>query len=175
MLMGTGALLVFAFAIKAVDKSGMTLPLLGALDIPAIDKTALEPLRLLHFLVSMLFVIHAMPREAAAQRSLPMRSVARVGQFSLECFCMSTIIVYASIGLLMNAASITTWSVLLAGIALVVLICLFAVFMAWIRSEPWRGERAKKPAPPVHDVVESASSLTGGAVRFATAGNTEGR
>lgn len=173
MLIGSGALLLFALAVKGVDKSGLALPFIGAIDIVGVDKEALEPLRLLHFLVSIVFVIYAMPRTAAAQRTLPMRSVARIGQFSLECFCMSTIVVYAAIGLLMNASRITTWSVLLAGVVLVVSICLFAVFMAWVRSEPWRGERAKQPSTAPHDAVERASSLSGGAGRFAV--NAEGR
>ncbi len=157
MLLGSSALLLIAFAIKAADKTGTALPFIGAFEIAGIDKERLEPLRLLHFLVSIVFVINAMPRTAAAQRSLPMRAVGRIGQFSLECFCMSTVVVYASVGVLANASSITTLGVFLAGVVVVLLICLFAVLMAWIRSEPWRGERAKRPAPVIHDVVEGAA------------------
>jgi hypothetical protein len=174
VLIVSGALLAFALVLKAVDKSGVALPLLGTITIPAIDKTALEPLRLVHFLVSVIFVISIMPRSPRAQDSLPMRSVARIGRHSLECFCMSTIVVYAGAGLLSNTASITTLNVLLTGIALVVSICGFAVLMEWVRSEPWRGERAKRPA---RDAREGAASLPSGAVRYASAApsTVEGR
>jgi hypothetical protein len=130
---------------------------------------ALEPLRLVHFLVSVLFVVSAMPRGARVQGSLPMRSVARIGRYSLECFCVSTIAVYLGAGLLTNTSGITTFNVLLTGVVLVVLICAFAVFMEWVRSEPWRGERAKKPVP-ARDAIETTASLPGGVVRYAPVG-----
>ena len=158
VLIVTGGLLLLALAIKAIDKSGIALPVLGAIDVPGTDKTALEPMRLVHFLVSVVFVVLIMPRNARAQASLPMSSVARIGRYSLECFCMSTVVAYAGAGLLLNTASITTLNVFLTGVALVVLICLFAVFMEWVRSEPWRGERAKKTLP--RESAEPASSLT---------------
>jgi hypothetical protein len=86
---------------------------------------------------------------------------------------MSTIVVYAGAALLRNSSSITTLNVLLTGVALVLLICAFAVLMDWVRSEPWRGERAKRPVPEVHE----GSSLPGGAIRYAPAGpaHIEGR
>jgi len=172
----SGALLAFALVLKAFDKSGVAVPLLGTITIPAIDKTALEPLRLLHFLISVVFVISIMPRSARAQGSLPMRAVARIGRHSLECFCMSTVVVYAGAGLLRNTSSITTLNVLLTGVALVFSICAFAMFMEWVRSEPWRGERAKRPSV-ARETREGSTSLPSGAVRYAPAGPStiEGR
>jgi hypothetical protein len=140
------AFICVAGLIKVVDKAGIALPLLGQIDVPGIDKQTLGPLRLTHFLLSVILIMEILPRSGRLLASLPARSVAGIGQYSLECFCMSTILVYTCSGLLVNTASVTTASVLLGGIALVVLLCLFAAFMAWVRREPWRGDRVRKQA-----------------------------
>ena len=162
LLWSTGAFLVLALSIKAIDKSNVALPLVGALDLEGTEKGGVGPLRLIHFLVSVVFVMQLMPRGASAQASLPMRSVARIGRYSLECFCASTIAVYACAGFLLNVATINTGTVLVSGIALVVALCAFAVLMEWIRSEPWRGAGAKRRA-----AQESVEPEAIGSARFA--------
>jgi hypothetical protein len=170
-LIVTGLLLALAFAIKAVDKSGVALPLIGELNVVGIEKDRLEALRLVHFIVSVVFVVLAMPREPRAQASLPMRSIARIGRHSLECFCVSTIGVYIAAALLLKTAAISSVNVFISGALLVVFVAAFAVFMEWVRSEPWRGERVRKPA---REPLESTAPVTG--VQFAPAGTGgEGR
>jgi hypothetical protein len=171
LLWTTGALLAFVLLIKAIDKADVALPLLGVLDLEGTDKGAVGPLRLIHFLVSVVFVMQLMPRSARAQASLPIRSVARIGRYSLECFCASTIAVYVCAGFLLNVATIGTGTVLIGGIVLVAAICAFAVLMEWIRSEPWRGAGAKRDA--AQDAVDS-KAVGSGAARFALHGSGRG-
>jgi hypothetical protein len=143
LLLVTGGLLLLAFVVKAIDKSGVALPGIGPITVHGIDKGTLDPMRLVHFLVSVVFVMQLVPRSARTNASWPVQSVARIGRYSLECFCASTIVVYACAGLLHHQTSITTASVALGGAVLIVAICAFAVFMEWVRSEPWRGSGAK--------------------------------
>lgn len=143
ILLVTGGLLLLAFVVKAIDKSGVVLPVIGPITVHGIDKGTLDPVRLAHFLVSVVFVMQLVPRSARANASWPVPSVARIGRYSLECFCVSTIVVYACAGVLYHETSITTASVALGGVALIIAICAFAAFMEWVRSEPWRGSRVK--------------------------------
>jgi hypothetical protein len=147
VLLATGAFVLFSLVLKGIDKAGVSLPLLGPIELAGLEKDTVGALRLLHFLISVVFVMHLMPRSTRAQASLPMRSVARIGRHSLECFCVSTIAVYACAGFLLNVATINTATVLLGGIALVLALCAFAVLIEWVRSEPWRGAGVKQPAP----------------------------
>jgi hypothetical protein len=146
LLIATGAFVACSLVLKGIDKASVALPLIGPFTIVGIDKMTLGPVRLLHFLISVVFVVQLMPRSERANASLPMRSIARVGRHSLECFCASTLVVYACAGFIFNTARINTVSVLLGGVALVLTVCAFAIFMEWVRSEPWRGERAKQRA-----------------------------
>ena len=123
LLWSTGSFLVLALSIKAIDKSNLALPLIGQLDLEGTEKGGVGPLRLVHFLVSVVFVMQLMPRGASAQAALPMRSVARIGRYSLECFCASTLAVYACAGFMLNVATISTGTVLMSGIALIVALC----------------------------------------------------
>jgi hypothetical protein len=161
----TGAFVLIALVLKAIDKSGIALPLIGPITIAGIDKDTLGPLRLVHFLVSVVFVMQIVPRSRSANASLPVRSVARVGRYSLECFCASTIVVYACAGLLWQRASINTASVALGGVALVLLLCAFAVFMEWVRSEPWRGSGQRRTAKDREAPFES-KTIEGGATNL---------
>jgi hypothetical protein len=166
LIIATTLFVLSALVLKIVEKSGVGLPLVGALSIPGIDKTTLGALRLTHFLVAVVLIMQILPRSGKALLSLPARSVARIGKHSLECFCMSTILVYAGCGLLISTDSVTTLSVLLSGVALVVLLCVFAAFMDWTRSEPWRGEGIKKATRMADSStsIDATSTLPRGAI-----------
>jgi hypothetical protein len=153
LLMASALFVIGALVLKALEKSGAELPLIGAVSIAGIDKLTLGPLRLVHFLLSVVLIMQLLPRAAKSLQMLPARAVAGIGKHSLECFCMSTVLVYLSCGLLISTASVTTLNVLLSGVVVVLLLCLFAAFMDWIRSEPWRGEGKKSPrvAEPASD------------------------
>jgi hypothetical protein len=157
LLIGTGALLSIALLIKIGDKGDWHWPLLGPLHVAGIDKTSLGVLRLLHFLVSVLFVIQLLPSSERLQRWLPARAVATVGRFSLESFCFSTVLVYACIGLLLNSVGVGAFALLSAGGVVVLLVCGFAAAMHWLRGQPWRDTASRdavpRAAPPSNDAV----------------------
>ena len=166
LLLGSAAFVIGALSLKIVEKSGVALPLLGTVSIAGIDKMSLGPLRLIHFLLSVVLIMQLLPRSGALLASLPARCVASIGKHSLECFCMSTILVYLCCGVLISTASVSTLNVLFGGIALVVSLCVFAAFMEWIRSEPWRGEGPKKLSRPaaLAPAAEPANTLPRGVV-----------
>jgi hypothetical protein len=167
-LVGCAAFVGIAFVLKAIDKADVALPLIGTVTFAGIDKASLGPLRLMHFFVSVVLIMQLLPRSASALGSLPVRAVASIGRHSLECFCMSTILVYVGCGALIATDTVNTVSVLLAGVALIVLLCVFAAFMDWIKSQPWRGEgrtqesRARTPSrAPSADAGASNSPAAG--------------
>lgn len=164
LLIASAAFVAAALLLKIVEKSSIALPLIGTLAVPGIDKQTLGPLRLVHYLLSVVVIMQLLPQTGKALASLPARSVARIGKHSLECFCMSTILVYVGCGLLIATNAVTTINVLMSGAALIVLLCVFAAFMDWIRSEPWRGERKKAPQTDVQPAPQTPSSLSGNAL-----------
>lgn len=143
LLIATGTFLAVALAIKTIDKTGWSVPFIGRIGVGGIDKDTLGPLRLLHFLVSVVFVMQIVPSTAAIKQSLPARAVANIGQYSLECFCLSTVLVFAAIGLLANAGQLGALTLLPIGALIVVLVCLFAPAVRWIKAQPWRGAKNK--------------------------------
>lgn len=155
LLITTGSLLLLAFGVKLIDKSGWSVPLLGEIDVTGIKRTSVGPLLLLHFLVSVVFVMQVVPRSAAIERSGLGQLVARVGQYSLECFCISTVLVYAAAGWMTRRGTTGPVAVFIIGVLIVALVCSWALFMNWLKAQPWRGsssptavgEVAKDAAP----------------------------
>jgi len=142
LVLVSGSLLLVAFVIKMIDRSGWALPLIGAFDMPGFDKVNLGSLQLAHFLVSVVFVTQIIPRSLTIQGSLPFRAVAGVGRRSLECFCLSTILVYAGVGLLSQTGSFDPLSLLVVGAVIVLCLCAFAPLVEWIEARPWRVQSA---------------------------------
>ncbi|HEY5809912.1 MAG TPA: OpgC domain-containing protein [Povalibacter sp.] len=142
LLTVSGALLLIAFTVKALDRADVALPLIGRFDMPGYDKANLGPLQLIHFLISVVFVQQVVPRGESVSKSLPLRLVARVGSRSLECFCFSTILVYAAVARLWLLDAMDPFSLLATGGVIVVLLCGFALMIDWLDSKPWR-----KPPP----------------------------
>lgn len=157
LLKVSGGFLLLAFLVKVLDRSGWSVPLLGPFDMPGYDKPNLGPLQLVHFLFSVVFVMQIVPRSREVQSMLAMRAVTQVGRRSLECFCMSTILVYAASALLSRVGAFDPVSMLTAGAAIVVGLCLFAPFVDWIETKPWRGPR-RKPGDVPRDVTADVKS-----------------
>jgi hypothetical protein len=156
LLLMTGVPLVLAFVIKSVDKSEIVFPWIGQVHVPGIDKTSLAGLRLAHFGVSLLFVMAALPSADSLARSTLAGIVSRIGQHSLECFCMSTILVYGVTALLANQGMLQSMPVLLAGVVMVVLLCAWARAVEWIKAQPWRSNAPEKKAANHGQAVEPA-------------------
>lgn len=159
LLIVTGALLAASLVIKTIDKSGWSLPLIGPIDMPGFDKVNLGALQLVHFLVSVVFVLQILPRGDVMHRALPLRAVAGVGRRSLECFCMSTILVYAAVGFMARTGSFDAMSLSIIGSVIVVLLCLLAPVIAWIEAQPWRSA-SRKRAPVPERLAPASTPLT---------------
>lgn len=142
----SGSILLACFIVKVLDVSGWSLPLIGAFDVHY-DKPNLGALQIGHFLVSVVFVMQIMPRSASTLSSLPVRAVIDVGRRSLECFCMSSILVYVLAALLSRAGTFDPVSLLVAGAVIVTGLCVFARLVDWIDARPWRGSR--RPAAEI--------------------------
>jgi hypothetical protein len=136
----TGSFLLLALGVKIVDKAGWSVPLLGQIDVTGINRTSVGPLLLLHFLVSVVFVMQVVPQGDVIARSMFGRLVASVGQYSLECFCISTVLVYAASGWMIRTGTTGPVVVFGVGIAIIALVCLWALFMNWLKAQPWRGK-----------------------------------
>jgi hypothetical protein len=105
------------------------------------------PLLLLHFLVSVVFVMQIVPRGATIARSPLARLVGRVGKHSLECFCISTVLVYAASAWMSKTGNIGAPAILIAGAQIMALVCLWAILVNWIKSQPWRKPPAAAAKP----------------------------
>jgi hypothetical protein len=138
LLAFTTTLLVLAFVVKAAGKGQWSLPLLGAFELAGTDKSELAPLRLAHFLVSIVFVFQVVPGNAVVSGSRLLRTVASVGRSSLECFCASTVLAYAFTAVLLRTGVFGPLPLLASGVVLVLLLCAWAPMVDWIKSEPWR-------------------------------------
>jgi hypothetical protein len=157
LLMTTGSLLLLALLVKVVDKAGWSLPLIGKINVAGIGRTNVGPILLLHFLVSVVFVMQLVPRGETIANSALGRMVARVGQYSLECFCVSTVLVYAAAGWMARSGRFDPFSIFAVGVLVVALVCLWAIVMHWIRSQPWRG-KPTTPAPTTSIAKSTADS-----------------
>lgn len=160
LLAVSGGLLTAALLVKMFDKSGWSVPLLGPFDVRGIDKESLGPMRVLHFLVSVVFVMQIVPGHEIIRRALWARAVAGVGQRSLECFCLSTIAVYAVVGLLAQTDSFEVIPLLIGGGAIVVLLCLLAPMVQWIEAQPWRKSEGRPGQATIGRVISTSRSLT---------------
>ena len=146
LLISTGTLLALAFLVKMADKANLVLPLIGQIKVAGISRTHVGVMVLLHFLVSVVFVMQLIPRGEALAKSALARLVARVGQYSLECFCVSTVLVYAAAGWMARSDRFDALSIFAVGMLIIALVCLWAVVMNWIKSQPWRSKPAANAA-----------------------------
>lgn len=157
LLIASGVLLGAALLIKSVDKAGWELPLLGSIEVPGIEKSTLGPLRVVHFLVSVIFVVQIVPATQRLASSHLGRTLARVGQHSLECFCVSTLLAYSAAAVLAQTQPFGTGAVLATGCLVLLLLCASAPLIHWFKSEPWR---AKPRSPAVSDANETIGAAS---------------
>jgi hypothetical protein len=149
LLTGSAAVLGFAALLKTIDKAGWALPLIGAIDIPGIDKPVLGPLRVVHFIASVILITQIVPDSPRLASSRLAGIVARIGQHSLECFCFSTLLAYIGAAALARMQPFGSGSVFVTGCVIVLLLCASAPFLLWFRSEPWRANRRPAPASAI--------------------------
>jgi len=126
------ALLAAAFALKMSVFAGIQ-----GQDIPFAEKTDVGVLRLLHFGLMLWLAMLVAPSSDVLARSRIVMATVAVGQNSLECFCLTNILVYFGADQLTRGSlSPLHYFAILAVIVAGVLIG--GRVFAWFKSEPWR-------------------------------------
>ncbi len=138
LLRVSGGLLLAAFLIKVLDYVDFPV----AFAVAGYDKPNLGPLQVVHFLIAVVFVMQIMPPSQQLQTDLAARAVCSVGRRSLECFCLSTILSYVAVAVLARYGAFDPLSLYVAGVAVVLLLCVAAPVVGWIAGKPWT-----RPAP----------------------------
>lgn len=109
--------------------------------VPLTDVTALEPVRLLYFVILAYFVAALVRREAPWLRTAAARPVVLLGQLSLEAFCFGLVYTYLAAAVLLSfdrGWPVTATVTAIGGILSIG----FAALLRGRRSLPWakRGE-----------------------------------
>jgi len=162
LLIVSGTLLLLALIVKTVDKANWSLPLVGEFRIHGIHRSTAGPLLLLHFLVSVIFVMQIVPRTTTIARSTLLGAIARVGQYSLECFCISSVLIYPAVGWMANTGFTSPLAIFVVGVLILGLIALWALLMYRLRAQPWRSSTAKR-AVASNDPAAQRTGKTGDA------------
>jgi hypothetical protein len=149
LVIGSAAALGVAALLKTIDKADWALPLVGMIDVPGIEKPTLGPLRVLHFIASVIFIVQIMPDARRLASSRLAGIVGRIGQHSLECFCLSTLLAYVGAAALAHMQPFGSGSVLVAGFVIVLLLCASAPLLHWFKSEPWRANQRPSPGSAI--------------------------
>ena len=126
-----------------------------------IDKHTVGPLRLAHFLLALYLLVILVPRAEVLARSALARATAMVGTHSLDCFCVSILMSYASLVIFL-AAGAGAVPYLTIGALNVVAIYAAAQWFRWFKSEPWRRKPPRADVPvldtPVTPSVNGADT-----------------
>lgn len=141
------AVLAACSLLKWLDKAGVALPLVGTLSIPWHAKPNVEPVRLLHFLLVIYIVGLLMPGNEVVRRFWISRQVAKVGTHSLDCFCLSILVGYATAAAFAAGARDTPAYFACVAVNIGALL-LAANFFGWIKTPPWKSGRPRAAARP---------------------------
>lgn len=106
-------------------------------NVPFASKTDVGPLRVLHFGLVLYTAMLLVPASAWLQRFMLTRAIIGVGQTSLECFCLSSVLVYLGAHLLGHApqSAALYWGLL---VGMLVIELLAGRLFGWFKQEPWR-------------------------------------
>ncbi len=128
-------LIILCFVLKEV-----TFPEVAAKDFPFAEKRDIGPLRLAHFFLLLWTSLLVVPASEVLGRIKLTRSVVKVGQNSLECFCLSSILVYAGAGIISHhSESVALYWVVVVGV--LALLLAGAELFSWFKAEPWNKRR----------------------------------
>ncbi|MFZ4289274.1 OpgC family protein [Variovorax sp. HJSM1_2] len=148
---GVIAVLIAFMLLKLVDKYDVSMPIIGSINIPWHDKPNVEPLRLIHFMLVIYLVGIVMPSNDWVKKRLLTRGVAQVGTNSLDCFCFSILLNYATAGLF-SMTERGTLEYFILEFVNVAGVVLAAFWFTWLKSPPWRppssgASKASAPTP----------------------------
>lgn len=133
------ALVLIAFAVKMTVFAGIQ-----GESIPFAGKADVGVLRVLHFCLLLWGAMLITPSSQTLARSRIVMAVVAVGQNSLECFCLTNILVYYGADILSrNVQSVPHYFAVL--FAIVALVLLGGRVFSWFKAEPWR-RKAKAAA-----------------------------
>lgn len=126
------ALLVGALAFRFI-----VFPQYHAELVPGANKTDVGPLRLAHAALVLWAAMLLLPSSQWLARFRLTRAVIGVGQNSLECFCLSNVLVYLGAHVMGYApqSPVLYWGIWVAIIALELVA---ARLFGWFKAEPWR-------------------------------------
>ncbi|WP_315787015.1 MULTISPECIES: OpgC domain-containing protein [unclassified Bradyrhizobium] len=107
-----------------------------------IDKTSLDPLRIMHFLALAVFVVRLVPHGTPSLRSPVLRPLVLCGQHSLEIFCLGVLLSFAAHFIIMEVHGGVALQ-LLVSLAGIVLLVVAATIMNWFKHIDGRSRDAK--------------------------------
>jgi hypothetical protein len=132
------AWLVFAFLIVMtwhVPSLARFVPQALSHAIYPIDKSNLDPLRLIHFLAVAIFVTHVLPPDLPALNSKWLRPLILCGQRSLPVFCFGVFLSFAAYWMLVQVSGGIIAQLLVSVVGIVLLVGI-AWLATWYRSLP---------------------------------------
>jgi len=140
LLLGIIYLLFALVMTMAVRFPGLADMIPGWLDraVNPVDKTNLDPLRLVHFIVIAFLIVRILPRDWAGLEWPVFRPAIICGQQSLEVFCVG-IFLSAAAHVALVEVSNSIWMQVLVSLLGIALMCA----VAWYRS--WSKQQDKRP------------------------------
>lgn len=125
-------ILAAAFALKMTVFAGIQ-----GQDIPFAGKTDVGVLRVLHFGVVLWLAMLITPSSEVLARSRIVMATVAVGQNSLECFCLTNVLVYFGADQL-TRGTMTPLHYFAVLAVIVAAVLVGGHVFAWFKSEPWR-------------------------------------
>jgi hypothetical protein len=144
VLMGSGVIAVVAASMQFTNNVHAlfaAVPTLFLIDVP-IEKTMLEPARLVSFFAVAILAARYMPSAARMARFAVVRALACCGRHSLAIFCMGTLLAIPGHVMWLEAGQSLTLQ-LIFNVAGVLLLIATAWLLDWIKE----GQRAMVPMP----------------------------
>jgi len=111
-----------------------------------VDKTNLDPLRLLHFAVLALVTVRFIPRDWPYLKWSGFRPAIICGEHSLEIFCLGIFLSFAGHFLLVEISN-RAWMQILVSFAGIVIMVVVAWIMSWYKKLDARGPKSLPPQP----------------------------
>jgi hypothetical protein len=107
-----------------------------------IDKTSLDPLRIMHFLALTVFVVRLLPHDAPGLRSPYLHPLVLCGQHSLEIFCLGVFLSFAAHFIIVEFHGGIALQLLVSAAGILLMI-VAATIMSWFKHIDGRGRSVR--------------------------------
>ena len=111
-----------------------------------VDKTNLDPLRLIHFAVLALVTVHFIPRDWPYLKWSGFRPAIICGEHSLEIFCLGIFLSFAGHFFLVEISN-RSWAQIFVSLTGIVIMVAVAWVMNWYKKLDARGPKSLPPQP----------------------------